>query len=459
MEELTTIAEGLRKRMIPIGVVIVVGILVTFPLLNRVIRRISDDLLPKGMDLIQLEPLELILLEIKIAVVCGILAATPLILYYLVKVVNERIRPVDFNIKRGNMILIAFFAVLLFVVGASYSYFLMLPFFFNYVYQMALGAGVISNWSIAPFINFVVLMTAVFGIVFELPLILTLLVRGGVVELDTLKKYRRHAYVGLLILAALITSPDIFTQAIIGGPLILFYEVSIFVARFASVEEPEYDRIKIGDCAFKNGLILGAGMILGPLIVALLTFLGESQYSPDLINGTIPPVGQFSTVQMIMLPLIIPMITGLFVSYRTRKMSEVFESEYNRLGKGLSTVAMIAILVAAVLWVLISMNILFTINNPMNIMAMGIIQPYPYLIILLTGFGTATLFISMLANSYNGSNRAGVMIGLVISAIIFIVLFWPSVQFTLTPVMAGFTVAGVVSTICGYIAKLSFLKE
>ena len=188
MEELTAVADGLRKKLIPIGITLIAGILITFPFLNSVIKRISEDLLPADMNLIQLEPLELILMEIKIAVVCGALAALPLILYYLVKVVNERIRPVDFNLKRSNMVSIAFFAILLFTVGASYAYFMMLPFFFNYVYQMALNAGVISSWSIAPFISFVVLMTAVFGTVFELPLILTLLVRGGVVELDTLKK-------------------------------------------------------------------------------------------------------------------------------------------------------------------------------------------------------------------------------------------------------------------------------
>ena len=97
MEELTAVADGLRKRLIPIGITLIAGILITFPFLNSVIKRISEDLLPADMNLIQLEPLELILMEIKIAVVCGALAALPLILYYLVKVVNERIRPVDFN--------------------------------------------------------------------------------------------------------------------------------------------------------------------------------------------------------------------------------------------------------------------------------------------------------------------------------------------------------------------------
>ena len=131
-----------------------------------------------------------------------------------------------------------------------------------------------------------VLMTVVFGLVFELPLILTLLVRGGVVELDTLKKYRRHAYVGLLILAALITSPDIFTQAIIGGPLILFYEISIFVARFAYVEEEsEYDKVRISNYAFKNGLTLGVGMIVASTVMALLTAIGDPQSSLGFINS------------------------------------------------------------------------------------------------------------------------------------------------------------------------------
>jgi|GEM_PF-164477 len=457
MEELTAVADGLRKRLIPIGVTLIAGILITFPFLNPVIKRISEDLLPTGLNLIQLEPLELILLEIKIAVVCGVLAALPLILYYLVKVVNERIRPVDFNLKRSNMVSIAFFAILLFTVGASYSYFMMLPFFFNYVYQMALNAGVISSWSIAPFISFVVLMTAVFGTVFELPLILTLLVRGGVVELDTLKKYRRHAYVALLILASIITSPDIFTQVIIGGPLIMFYEISIFVARFASGDEIEYDNVKIGDYAFTSGLTMGAGMIAGSSIMTLLSLARDPQSGLGFIGNYIPILGLLDIQQTIAIPLIIPTISGIFVSFRARKIGDLFSSEHSEMGKNISIIGIISIVVAATLWAMMFLGTVFTIGNPLNIP--GTFQPYPPVILLFIGIAVASSFFSMLITSYNRSNLTSVMPGIFISASLLAMIIIISDQLTLTSLVYGFAMVGVISILCGYITKQSFMKE
>ncbi len=457
MEELTAVADGLRKRLIPIGITLIAGILITFPFLNSVIKRISKDLLPADMNLIQLEPLELILMEIKIAVVCGALAALPLILYYLVKVVNERIRPVDFNLKRSNMVSIAFFAILLFTVGASYAYFMMLPFFFNYVYQMALNADVISSWSIAPFISFVVLMTAVFGTVFELPLVLTLLVRGGVVELDTLKKYRRHAYVALLILASLITSPDIFTQIIIGGPLIMFYEISIFVARFASGDEIEYDNVKIGDYAFTGGAAMGAGMIAGSSIMVFLSLARDPQSSLGFVGNYIPILGLLDLQKTIAIPLIVPIISGIFVSYKAMNVGDLFSSKHSEAGKAISIIGMISIVVAATLWAVMFLGIVFTIGDPLNIP--GTFQPYPPVILLFIGIAVASSFFSMLITSYNRSNLTSVMSGLFISASLLAMIIIISYQLTLTSLVYGFAVAGVVSILCGYVTKQSFMKE
>ena len=355
------------------------------------------------------------------------------------------------------MVSIAFFAILLFTVGASYAYFMMLPFFFNYVYQMALNADVISSWSIAPFISFVVLMTAVFGTVFELPLVLTLLVRGGVVELDTLKKYRRHAYVALLILASLITSPDIFTQIIIGGPLIMFYEISIFVARFASGDEIEYDNVKIGDYAFTGGVAMGAGMIAGSSIMVFLSLARDPQSSLGFVGNYIPILGLLDLQKTIAIPLIVPIISGIFVSYKAMNVGDLFSSKHSETGKNISIIGMISIVVAATLWAVMFLGIVFTIGDPLNIP--GTFQPYPPVILLFIGIAVASSFFSMLITSYNRSNLTSVMSGLFISASLLAMIIIISYQLTLTSLVYGFAVAGVVSILCGYVTKQSFMKE
>jgi Sec-independent protein secretion pathway component TatC len=80
----------------------------------------------------------------------------------------------------------------------------------------------------------------VFGLVFELPLVMTALARARIVPAAVFKKYRRHMWVIILIVAALVTSPDILTQVMVGIPLIIFYELSLVILRFtAPADKPE----------------------------------------------------------------------------------------------------------------------------------------------------------------------------------------------------------------------------
>ena len=79
---------------------------------------------------------------------------------------------------------------------------------------------------------FVIMIAIVFGFSFELPLVMTVLVRSGMVRYHTLVDYRRHAYVGLLAAAALFTPPDVLSQIVIAVPLAILYEISLFVVRF-----------------------------------------------------------------------------------------------------------------------------------------------------------------------------------------------------------------------------------
>jgi sec-independent protein translocase protein TatC len=108
----------------------------------------------------------------------------------------------------------------------------MLPLVFQYLLQSATEAGVANHWRVSDFVNFAMLTTFVFGLVFELPLAMTALARSGIVSVDIFKKYRRHMYVIILIVAALVTSPDVLTQIMVGVPLIIFYEISLFTMRF-----------------------------------------------------------------------------------------------------------------------------------------------------------------------------------------------------------------------------------
>jgi sec-independent protein translocase protein TatC len=203
---------------------------ISFPLLDNLLVMIKEDLLPEGAALIYISPVELILLKFKMALAIGVILALPMVLYIVYKALQDRLNT-KVNMKPSKVILFISSALTLFSLGVVYSYHFMLPLFLRFLYLDATGSGLVSaTYSIQEFVSFVLTMTLLIGVSFELPLLIIFSVRSGVVNLDTVKAYRRHAYVALFILAAAFTPPDVFSQIIVGSPLIIFYEAGVALA-------------------------------------------------------------------------------------------------------------------------------------------------------------------------------------------------------------------------------------
>src|SRR3989304_7087496 len=194
---------------------------------------ISQNLNQYKPSLIFLTPLEVLMLEFKMSIIFGVILVLPLILYYAYGGVKGRLKKIV-NVNRSLLISTVLAAIILFLLGASYAYYYMLPFFLNFIYQDALSIGVNATFSIYEFINFIVIVTVTLGLAFELPLLMTLLVRFGVTSRQTLAHYRKHAYVLLLIIAAWITpDPTMFSQIMVMLPFAVLYEVSLLVMRMS----------------------------------------------------------------------------------------------------------------------------------------------------------------------------------------------------------------------------------
>ncbi len=166
---------------------------------------------------------------LKIACVMAIILLMPWILFRITQVLAG-----NFGISRTFSIFLVATALLLFYAGAAFCFFITLPFGINFLlgYQSEHIKPVIS---VGKFVNFVGLFILGFGLIFELPLVMTVLCRLGVCSYSVFKKGRRYAILIIAILAAILTpTPDVINMALMGLPLYFLYEIGIVIARLSS---------------------------------------------------------------------------------------------------------------------------------------------------------------------------------------------------------------------------------
>ena len=198
-----------------------------------------------GPSVIYLKPLEVPLLKLKMSVIIAIIAILPILFYMAGKEITKYVDVKKFNltekipIKTNQLIIIAIIMLISFILGAACAYLFMAPLFIQFLYHSAAAAGAQATYSIYEFISFIAMMTLIFGLIFEFPVIIFILNRIGLVQKRMLTKYRRHSYVLFFIIAAIITPPDVVSQMIVAIPMIFFYELSvIFVKLFGRKDPP-----------------------------------------------------------------------------------------------------------------------------------------------------------------------------------------------------------------------------
>ena len=120
---------------------------------------------------------------------------------------------------------------ILFIAGVLFGYYVISPFAITFLTNYQVAPDVISSPTLTSYVSYMTMLTIPTGIIFELPVVVFFLAKIGLISSDFMKKYRRHAFVIVFILAAIITPPDILTQILIGIPIYVLYEFSIHLAR------------------------------------------------------------------------------------------------------------------------------------------------------------------------------------------------------------------------------------
>ncbi|MBU1342127.1 MAG: twin-arginine translocase subunit TatC [Proteobacteria bacterium] len=163
---------------------------------------------------------------LKVSLLAGIVAATPVLFYEFWMFVS----PGLYRTEKKYFLPIVFLSVFFFAIGSSFGYFIVFPYGFKFFLGFATDT-IYAMPSMKEYLSFASKMLLAFGFVFELPLVLTFMARMGLVNVQFLKKNRKYAILIFFIGAAVITPPDVVTQIMMALPLMVLYEISILGAK------------------------------------------------------------------------------------------------------------------------------------------------------------------------------------------------------------------------------------
>ncbi len=248
LEEFTEI----RKKIIHILIILLLASLFSlsfdlnllynqFPkkttLASLAFNKLRNDLLPKNIELIVTSPADAIIAQIEISIFIGILISLPFILPQLASFVS----PALYKNERKFLLKMTIPAIFLFISGCIFSYFLILPFTFEFLYGYAFAMGAKPFINISSFVSYILMLTFSFGFTFNLFLIMIILTRLGLVGADTWKENFGLAIIAITVFSALIT-PDVsgVTQLFVMAPLIFLYFLGYLASKYIERKQPKF---------------------------------------------------------------------------------------------------------------------------------------------------------------------------------------------------------------------------
>ena len=172
------------------------------------------------------------------SIYAGFIVAFPYVLYQLWRFISPGLKKNERKNSRGFVII----ASLLFFIGVLFGYYVITPLSFNFLANYSISDKVINDFDLNSVIAVVRSSSLAAGLVFELPILVYFLTKIGFVTPQILKKYRKFALVIVLIISAVITPPDIASQVIVAVPILILYQVSIFISRIVVRNQNKKER-------------------------------------------------------------------------------------------------------------------------------------------------------------------------------------------------------------------------
>jgi sec-independent protein translocase protein TatC len=220
----------LRSRLLKIVIGLVVSILAFLPFSNELYTWLAQPLLsqmPVGTHMIATAVTTPFLVPMKVSTLVAIVVSLPYTLYQVWAFVAPGLYAHERRFV-GPLIVVS---TLLFLIGMAFAYFFVFPVLFGFITTSApIGVSVMTD--IGSYLDFVTTMFVSFGLAFEVPIAVLILVKFNLVKVEALKEARPYVIVGAFIVGAILTPPDVISQVMLAVPLCLLYEAGVFASKF-----------------------------------------------------------------------------------------------------------------------------------------------------------------------------------------------------------------------------------
>ena len=236
ISHLVELRDRLIRSLIAIGIVFVC----LFPWSKDLYALLAQPLLvalPKGGQMIATDVVGVFLVPMKVTMLVALLIALPYVLFQIWAFVA----PGLYAHEKRLVVPLVVASFLLFVTGMSFAYFVVFPTVFKFMSSIA-PQGVAWMTDIDKYLGFVLSSFLAFGVTFEVPVVVIVLVRVGIVSLEKLKEARPYVIVGAFVVGAIFTPPDVLSQCMLAIPLWVLFEIGLILARFVGKPEEEEGR-------------------------------------------------------------------------------------------------------------------------------------------------------------------------------------------------------------------------
>lgn len=193
---------------------------------------------PAAFEIIVTDPMAQFLSHIKVSLVVGFIVAFPYVFYEIWKFIEPGLLENEKKYTKG----VVGISSLLFLMGVCFGYFVLCPFSLNFFSNYTVSAEVTNTWRLTAYVSLIATLVLAAGVMFELPMVVYFLSKVGIATPEAMREYRKHAFVAILLVSAVITPPDVISQLLVGCPVYLLYEMSIFISARVVQKELEQER-------------------------------------------------------------------------------------------------------------------------------------------------------------------------------------------------------------------------